>query len=351
VAGTQRIVVNNSGSNGWGMTLWNGYVDAFFHSGAWRYMQVGDGSATQTAVSTNTWYHVAWTRSGNVWTLFLNGNIERQKTMAYTIATSSLNKLIIGRRGDATGQELNGYLDDVRITVGVARYTSSFTPPTSAHPTSLGHSEAKYIGQIGGINDNDVDYGIQKLSNSQLMIKKLSSNDFTPDKLYVNVNKLGALGHGIAFDQLYTGDGTTTNYALSENVSNARDVLVSVEGLIQTPITDYTLLGQTGVSFTTGVTSGHEISFRHLALGPSGATGPAGASANISYLTNRFTGNGVVSGFEMTRSISTADQIFVFVNGLVQDSGENFSVTNGTGLFFSSGEIASGDKIMVRHIY
>ena len=357
VSGTQRIVVNNSGSNGWGMTLWNGYVDAFFYSSAWRYMQVEDASAAKTAVSTNTWYHVAWTRSGNVWTLFLNGNIERQKTMSYTIATSSLNKLIIGRRGDATGQELNGYLDDVRITVGVARYTSSFTPPTSAHPTSLGQSEAKYIGQIGGINDDDVDYGIQKLSNSQLMIKKLSSNDFTPDRLYVNVNKLGALGQGIAFDQVYTGDGTTTNYALSENVSNARDVLVSVEGLIQTPTTDYTLLGQTGVSFTTGVTSGHEISFRHLALGPSGATGPSGAdgadgaSANISYLTNRFTGNGVVSGFEMTRSISTADQIFVFVNGLVQDSGENFSVTNGTGLFFSSGEIASGDKIMVRHIY
>tara|TARA_B100000035_G_C20842337_1_gene483632 strand:- start:236 stop:796 length:561 start_codon:yes stop_codon:yes gene_type:complete len=186
------------------------------------------------------------------------------------------------------------------------------------------------------------------------MIKKLSDNTFTPDRLYVNVNKLGALGQGIAFDQVYTGDGTTTNYALSENVSNARDVLVSVEGLIQTPTTDYTLLGQTGVSFTTGVTSGHEISFRHLALGPSGATGPSGAdgaSANISYLTNRFTGNGIVSGFEMTRSISTADQIFVFVNGLVQDSGDNFSVTNGTGLFFSSGEIASGDKIMVRHIY
>ena len=358
VTGIRRLIVNNSGSNGLGVYLnSSGYVDAFFYSGTWRYMQYDDGSATKTAVSTNTWYHVAWTRSGNVWTLFLNGNIERQKTMSYTIAASSLDKLIIGRRGDATGQELDGYLDDIRITVGVARYTSSFTPPTSAHPTSLGQSEAKYIGQIGGINDDDVDYGIQKLSNSQLMIKKLSSNDFTPDRLYVNVNKLGALGQGIAFDQVYTGDGTTTNYALSENVSNARDVLVSVEGLIQTPTTDYTLLGQTGVSFTTGVTSGHEISFRHLALGPSGATGPSGAdgadgaSANISYLTNRFTGNGVVSGFEMTRSISTADQIFVFVNGLAQDSGNNFSVTNGTGLFFSSGEIASGDKIMVRHIY
>ena len=188
----------------------------------------------------------------------------------------------------------------------------------------------------------------------------------------------GGAGTGVAFHQIFTGDGSTTNYLLTSSVTNARDLLVSVEGLIQTPTVDYSLLGTTGASFTTGVVSGHEISFRHLSSGPSGAagsagstgptgpagaagpsgatgatgpTGPAGSSASISYLTNRFTGNGVVSGFEMTRSISTADQIFVFVNGLAQDSGNNFSVTNGTGLFFSSGEIASGDKIMVRHIY
>ena len=167
----------------------------------------------------------------------------------------------------------------------------------------------------------------------------------------------GGAGTGVAFHQIFTGDGSTTNYLLTSSVTNARDLLVSVEGLIQTPTVDYSLLGTTGASFTTGVVSGHEISFRHLSSGPSGATGPSGAdgadgaSASISYLTNRFTGNGVVSGFEMTRSISTADQIFVFVNGLAQDSGNNFSVTNGTGLFFSSGEIASGDKIMVRHIY
>ena len=298
------------------------------------------------------WQHFAVVREGSTMTLYIDGTA--RGTGSNSTDFNRTRPIRIGNLHNASsdgGYGFPGYIDDFRVTKGLARYTSNFTPPSAAHPTSDSVTENKYIGQIGGIDDSDVDYGIEKLSNSQLMIKKLSDNTFTPDRLYVNVNKLGALGQGIAFDQLYTGDGATTNYALSENVSNARDVLVSVEGLIQTPITDYTVLGQTGVSFTTGVTSGHEISFRHLALGPSGATGPAGASANISYLTNRFTGNGVVSGFEMTRSISTADQIFVFVNGLVQDSGDNFSVTNGTGLFFSSGEIASGDKIMVRHIY
>ena len=303
------------------------------------------------------WQHFAIVREGSTMTLYIDGTARGTASNSTDFDRSRPIRIGNHHGSGSGGYGFQGYIDDFRVTKGLARYTSNFTPSSAAHPTSDSVTENKYIGQIGGIDDSDVDYGIEKLSNSQLMIKKLSDNTFTPDRLYVNVNKLGALGQGIAFDQVYTGDGTTTNYALSENVSNARDVLVSVEGLIQTPTTDYTLLGQTGVSFTTGVTSGHEISFRHLALGPSGATGPSGAdgadgaSANISYLTNRFTGNGVVSGFEMTRSISTADQIFVFVNGLVQDSGENFSVTNGTGLFFSSGEIASGDKIMVRHIY
>ena len=350
------IASAGDGSNGWGFYV-NTSSDGGNHGIRWQtygsqsmnvYQRLG------SSFSSSTWYHAAVVRSGNSVKVYLNGVSSHGASSMTSGLENGSNTLLYVGTYSGTGQQhlqrLDAFLDLFRITTA-ARYTTDFTPPTSFQGNI---TENKYIGQIGGIDDSDVDYGIEKLSNSQLMIKKLSSNDFTPDRLYVNVNKLGALGQGIAFDQLYTGDGTTTNYALSENVSNARDVLVSVEGLIQTPITDYTLLGQTGVSFTTGVTSGHEISFRHLALGPSGATGPSGAdgaSANISYLTNRFTGNGVVSGFEMTRSISTADQIFVFVNGLVQDSGENFSVTNGTGLFFSSGEIASGDKIMVRHIY
>jgi hypothetical protein len=238
-------------------------------------------------------------------------------------------------------------MDEIRITKGVARYTAAFTPPTAPFKGAV-ETDVKYIGQVGGWDDADVDYGIKKLSSTELSVKKMSTD--VPDRLYVNVQKLGAIGQGVGFNQIFTGDGTTTNYLLTDSVPNTQDLLVSVEGLIQTPNIDYTIAGNTGVSFTTGVTSGNEISLRYLALGPSGATGPSGAGAGISYSQDIFTGNGVVSGFSMGRTVSNILETTVFVNGLAQISDSNYFV-NGTGLTFASGDIASGDLIMVRHVY
>ena len=41
----------------------------------------------------------------------------------------------------------------------------------------------------------------------------------------------GGAGTGVAFHQIFTGDGSTTNYLLTSSVTNPRDLLVSVEGL------------------------------------------------------------------------------------------------------------------------
>jgi len=80
-------------------------------------------STTNTAAS--TWYHVAVTRSGTSLRMFINGILESSATNSSDLVASGLNLGLI-----STPYLMNGYIDDFRITKGVARYTANFTPPT-----------------------------------------------------------------------------------------------------------------------------------------------------------------------------------------------------------------------------
>ena len=83
----------------------------------------------EDVVSTGVWYHVAVVRNGNVFTIYQDGVAGDSTTWANTLLTSTAT-LAIGGNNDGSAS-LNGWLDDVRITKGVARYTSGFTPPTA----------------------------------------------------------------------------------------------------------------------------------------------------------------------------------------------------------------------------
>lgn len=89
---------------------------------------LGAGTITVTA---NAWHHFAWTRSGTTWTMWLDGVLDRQLTAIGSTVYTRVETLNIGRWGNA-GYWMNGYIDDLRLTKGVSRYTSAFTPPTSA---------------------------------------------------------------------------------------------------------------------------------------------------------------------------------------------------------------------------
>lgn len=76
----------------------------------------------------NTWYHVAATRRGDIFRLFVDGVIIATGTSSAYLGTGSTTYI-----GSETGQGawFNGYMNDLRITRGLARYTQSFVPPTS----------------------------------------------------------------------------------------------------------------------------------------------------------------------------------------------------------------------------
>jgi hypothetical protein len=86
-----------------------------------------------STISTGQWYHVAASRSGTTTRIFINGTLEDTETGDTTSYNYSTNNLLIGRNGwDGSGtQGFHGYIDEVRITKGVARYTATFTAPTA----------------------------------------------------------------------------------------------------------------------------------------------------------------------------------------------------------------------------
>lgn len=87
-----------------------------------------------TALTTGSWIHVAVTRSGTTFRLFVNGTLEASTTGSSALITNSAN-LVVGGFSEVTYQYIFiGYIDDVRLTKGVARYTASFTPPSAQFP-------------------------------------------------------------------------------------------------------------------------------------------------------------------------------------------------------------------------
>jgi len=84
------------------------------------------------ALAQNTWHHIAMARAGSSLRMYVNGmqvGSTFPDTKNYTNQTLAIGSVVGGPQ-----QLFNGYIDDLRITKGVARYTSNFTPPTAPFP-------------------------------------------------------------------------------------------------------------------------------------------------------------------------------------------------------------------------
>ena len=94
-------------------------------------------SSTITSTGTlavSTWYFVTVVREGtgtNQTKIYINGTNDGTGTVATNFNQTNIMYVGADRVG---GSALNGYIDDLRITKGVARYTANFTPPTQAFP-------------------------------------------------------------------------------------------------------------------------------------------------------------------------------------------------------------------------
>lgn len=99
-----------------------------------------NGSATNAVTSTATvvsgqWNHIAVVFDGSKINIYVNGvGLATPVSVSGTPQASTSVPLALGV---INSQYLAGYVDDLRITKGVARYTANFTPPAAAFPHGL----------------------------------------------------------------------------------------------------------------------------------------------------------------------------------------------------------------------
>ena len=105
-----------------------------FHAYAGAYA----GARGANPFTLNVWQHVAFCRSGTTLRMFLNGALSTSGTLAQNLTTTSNVSI-----GYPVGQvplqnqsayQFDGYIEELRITKGVARYESAFTVPTAPFP-------------------------------------------------------------------------------------------------------------------------------------------------------------------------------------------------------------------------
>ena len=107
-----------------------------------------DGSSTLLDMSVaftwaiDTWYHIALTRSGSTWRLFVDGTLLGTATAAGSVHDST-EVLRLGKLRSAGSDDLplNGFLDDWKFYIGDALYVADFTAPVAAHALAPGSAQ------------------------------------------------------------------------------------------------------------------------------------------------------------------------------------------------------------------
>lgn len=85
-----------------------------------------------TGHTTGVWYHVAVTRdTSNFLRIFVDGTQYASVSYATAIDVSTTSNVSVGIQKITSTNDFAGYIDDLRVTVGFARYTANFTVPSA----------------------------------------------------------------------------------------------------------------------------------------------------------------------------------------------------------------------------
>jgi hypothetical protein len=208
---------NGSAGAGWGVWQFNQTIVFFWPTSALNSISTGN-----VITATNTWYHIAVVRSGtatNNTKIYINGVQQAQGTPSSTNSTSALT---IGGTNVTSGWDNTyyaaGYIDELRITNGYARYTGNFTPSTTAFSNTGGD-----VGKALVVNSTatGVSIGTAGYFSSQLA------------KAWVNFNGTGTVAIVNSYSVSSISDLGTGAYRVnfSSTLSTIPSVVASVNNM------------------------------------------------------------------------------------------------------------------------
>jgi hypothetical protein len=118
----------NSGDGNWLFYVYNTGAIAIGKAGQ------SELSSSASVLSINTWQHVAVVKQGTTTKIYVNGSQVASGTGSYL--NNATTPLTIGSPATVGGgwTGFNGYIDDLRITKYVARYTAAYPVPVNAFP-------------------------------------------------------------------------------------------------------------------------------------------------------------------------------------------------------------------------
>lgn len=108
------------------------------------------GVGTTFVVSTNTWYHIAVTRSGTSVRVFVDGDLKETITTSNSVSANTFFIAVY----DGSIISTNGWYDEFRIVKGTAVWTANFTPPAAEYTDCAASSVSQsstFIGVSGNL--------------------------------------------------------------------------------------------------------------------------------------------------------------------------------------------------------
>ena len=189
-----------------------------------RYHISGSDRITSSInLGTNAWTHIAVVRNSGTTTLYMDGvsGGSYSDSTNYVDTGGATLGFWAGSSTSYSDYTTPGFFDDFRVTKGVARYTSNFTPPTSTHLTSAGDVNKQIV-----VNSDADGVAVGTGGISQARVAKAWVNFEGTDTSNIrgsyNVSSISDRGTGL-FAVNFSTAMTDGNYAVNATSGHGSD--------------------------------------------------------------------------------------------------------------------------------